>query len=573
MSNDTGKSNAARRVQISHLTALGILTFFLLIFGTWKLPLIGPDEPRYAEIGRTMALTGDWITPRLGGIDWFEKPALTYWLVAIGFKLLGSSEFAARIGVGLTGAFGVLLLYLAGARLRSAQFGYLSGSVLASCAIWFGFSRVATFDLALAVTVELALIAYLFHRRQQTPRGQWGWWVVFSVALGLAMLAKGLVGLLLPSAVVGLHALLTGGLRRLLHPGRILVALVLFTLVSGIWYGPMLVRHGETFVDEFFVAHHFQRYLTNQYRHPQPAWFFFAIAIVGCFPWIYPLLARGAWVVRSWKRMIVDEDGRVELYFWLWVLVPVLFFSFSVSKLPGYILPVFPGLAVIIARQLEDWWSESAPSRGQVVGVVLTGLTIFVIAVLIGLRGASLIGLDKFSAFRLAGFGVLVAISYVMIWFLLNIRAATRFLPFGLALIIVAVVNIVTPALAERETLKSLGERAVSVARPGERLVFYINSNHRINYYATSLPLRDSKSYFVTVIDQAEIPRLIDQHGGESILVLAQREWSRLLVESDIVRVDLLGEQRGPVKCSPKCDLVLMRAQKRGVTPVSGSAR
>lgn len=558
---------------MGHLLALGALTFFLLIFGTWELPLIGPDEPRYAEIGRSMALTGDWITPRLGGIDWFEKPALTYWLVAFGVKLLGSSEFAARIGVGLTGAFGVLLLYLAGTRFRSARFGYLSGSVLVSCGIWFGFSRVATFDLPLAVTVELALIAYLFHRRQPTPRGQWGWWIVFSGALGLAMLAKGLVGLLLPSAIVGLHALLTGGLRRLLHPGRLLTGLGIFVLVSSAWYGPMFVRHGQTFIDEFFIAHHFQRYLTNQYRHPQPAWFFFVIAIVGCFPWVFPLLTRGAAAVRSWKRMIVDEDGRFELYFWLWVLVPVLFFSFSVSKLPGYILPVFPGLAVIIARQLEDWWGESTPSRGQVVSVVLTGLTIFIIAVLIGLRGSSLVGLDKFSAFRLAGFGSLVALCYVMVWFLLNIRAATRFLPFGLALIVVAVVNLATPTLAERETLKSLGERAVSVARPGERLVFYINSNHRINYYATSLPLRDSKSYFVIVIDQAEIPRLIDEHGGESILVLAQREWSRLLVESDVLRVDQLGEQRGPVKCSPKCDLVLLRARKREVAPVSLSAR
>ena len=113
----------------------------------------------------------------------------------------------------------------------------------------------------------------------------------------------------------------------------------------------------------------------------------------------------------------------------------------------------------------------------------------------------------------------------------------------------------------------------MSTARPGERLVFYINSNHRINYYATSLPLRDSKSYFVIVIDQAEIPRLIDEHGGESILVLAQREWSGLLVESDILRVDQLGEQRGPVKCSPKCDLVLLRAWKQDVAPVSLSVR
>ncbi|MFZ4983885.1 MAG: ArnT family glycosyltransferase [Blastocatellia bacterium] len=573
LSKDIGTPGAARGVQLSHLAALGLLIFFLLIFGTWKLPLIGPDEPRYAEIGRTMALTGDWITPRLGGIDWFEKPALTYWLVAVGFKLLGSSEFAARVGVGVTGAFGVLLLYFAGIRLRSARFGYLSGSVLASCGIWFGFSRVATFDLPLAVTIELALLAGLFQARERHSRPQWRWWMLFSFALGLAMLAKGLVGLLLPSAIVGLHALLTGGLRRLLHPGKLIVGLVIFTAVSSLWYGPMLVRHGQTFIDEFFIAHHFQRYLTNQYRHPQPAWFFIAIAVGGSFPWICPLLARGLDAIRNWRRLTVDEDGRVELYLWLWVLIPILFFSFSVSKLPGYILPVFPALAMIIARQLEDWWDESVPSRSQVVSVVLTAVMIFVLAVIIGLRGAGLLGLDKFSAFRLAGFGVLIALCSVVIWFLLNIRAVTRFLPFGFALLVVAIVNIVTPVLAERETLKSLGELATRAAHPGERLVFYINSNHRINFYATALPLRDSKSYFVTVIDQAEIPGLIDRHGGESILVLAQREWSRLLEKSVFVRVDVLGEQRGPVKCSPKCDLVLLRARKAEAIPAGESSR
>ncbi len=565
MIDNAGQGGEDRQIEVKHLAALGLLIFFLFIFGTWKLPLIGPDEPRYAEIGYAMAQSGDWVTPRLGGIEWFEKPALTYWLAASGFKLFGRTEFAARIGIGLVGGLGVLLLYLVGTRLRSSRFGYLSGAVLASSGIWLGFSRVATFDLPLAVSMELALVAYLFWQRQETPRRQWLCWALFSFGLGLAMLAKGLVGLLLPAVIVTLHALLTGGfgrLLRLLHPGRLLAALTIFLATSSVWYGPMLARHGQAFIDEFFIAHHFQRYLTNQYRHPQPVWFFLIIAIAGCFPWIFPLLQRVATTVRGWRRLRATEEGRFELFVWLWAVVPIAFFSFSVSKLPGYILPVFPALAMLIARQLEDWMAEERPSLGQIVGVMLTIATIFIVSVVIGLRGANLIGLDKFSAFRLAGIGVLVAVAYLMIWFLLSIRAAAGFLPFGLAVIVMAVANIVSPVLAERETLKSLGELATSVAKPGERLVFYINSNHRINFYATELPLRDQKSYFVTVIDQAEIPKLIDRYGGQSILVLAQRQWSRRLQEDGVVRVEMLGEQRGPVKCSPRCDMVLMRARQ-----------
>lgn len=562
MSNDNRTVNLPPSIQTSHLLALGLLIFFLSIYGTWKLPLIGPDEPRYAEIGRTMVLTGDWVTPRLAGIDWFEKPALTYWLVGLGFRFLGNSEFAARLGIGITGAFGIIFLYLAAARLRSPTFGYLSAGVLASCSLWLGFSRVATFDLPLAVSMEIALISYLLWDRRDGRAGSWGWWLILSVALGLSVLAKGLVGFLLPSAIIGIHALLTGGIRRLLHPGRLILALVAFLAVCSVWYGPMLARHGSTFIDEFFIAHHFQRYLTNQYQHPQPFWFFLVVAIAGTFPWIFPLLVRVGSLLQRWQSLKSDQDGRLELHLWLWVLIPILFFSFSVSKLPGYILPVFPALAMIIARQLEEWWEQSVPSRGQVVSVVLTAVTLFSVAVIIGLRGASLLGLDKFSAFRLAGFGALVALCYIMIWFLIGIRAATRFLPFGFALVVVAIVNVATPVLAERETLKSLGELATKVALPGERLIFFINSNHRINFYATDLPLRNNKAYFVTVIDQADIPVLIDQYGGESILVLSQRQWSHLLVESRFVRVKVMGEQRGPIKCSPKCDLVLLRARK-----------
>ena len=551
-----------KKIELSHLAALGLLSLGLIFWGLGRLPLIGPDEPRYAEIARAMFATGDWVTPRLGGIDWFEKPALTYWLSAAGYSLLGVSEFAARFGIALLGTLGALLLYLAGCRLRSNRFGYLSASVLVSSGIWLGFSRVATFDLPLAATMEMALLAFILWEGRKPGRAKNLLWILFSFALGLAMLAKGLVGILLPSAVIGLYALIAGRWRELLRPAWLLSSIAIFLATISLWYGPMLARHGWTFIDEFFIAHHFQRYLTNQYRHPQPFYFFFFVAAAGCFPWSFPLLARIGGLWRRRRELLRVEAHRFELFVWLWALVPVLFFSFSGSKLPGYILPVFPALAMLIAMQLEDWWDEAKPSRAQIVSVLLTMGTMFLVAVVIGIRGAQLLGIDKFAAFRLAGMGVLVAVIYLVIWFLLHLRAATRFLPFGFAVVMVAIVNLVSPALAERETLKALGELATHQAQPGERLVFFINFNHRINFYATELPLRNSKSDFVTAMDPAEIPLLIDRYGGQSMLVLAQREWSDGLIQSPLLRIETLGEQRGAVKCSPKCDMILMRAFK-----------
>jgi len=132
----------------------------MLFWRLGGLPFVGPDEPRYAEVAREMYLSGDWITPRLGGITWFEKPALLYWMSAIGYRLFGVSEFAARFGTALAGTLGAYGLYFFGRRLRSARFGYLSASTLLTTGVWVGFGRGASFDMFLAVTLELALIAF-----------------------------------------------------------------------------------------------------------------------------------------------------------------------------------------------------------------------------------------------------------------------------------------------------------------------------------------------------------------------------------------------------------------------------
>ncbi|HKC88751.1 MAG TPA: glycosyltransferase family 39 protein, partial [Blastocatellia bacterium] len=142
------------------MIALLFLCAVVFFYGLGRLPFIGPDEPRYAEVAREMYATGDWITPRLGGIKWFEKPALTYWLLAAGYALFGENEFGARFGVAAVSTFGALLLYFFGRRARSARFGYLSAAALVTCGLWPGFARGVTFDLPLTVAIEIALLSF-----------------------------------------------------------------------------------------------------------------------------------------------------------------------------------------------------------------------------------------------------------------------------------------------------------------------------------------------------------------------------------------------------------------------------
>src|SRR5262245_37958237 len=201
-------NKSQRQREYFYTIALVILCAVLFFYGLGSLPFIGPDEPRYAEVAREMLASGDWITPRLGGLKWFEKPAMTYWLSGAGYALFGENELGARFGIALVATLGVLLLYWFGRKVRSAQYGYLSAASLVTCGLWPGFARGATFDLPLAVAMELALFSFFLWEDRQRAEDRNGLWYVFSFALGLAVLSKGLVGIVLPLAIIAPYLLL-----------------------------------------------------------------------------------------------------------------------------------------------------------------------------------------------------------------------------------------------------------------------------------------------------------------------------------------------------------------------------
>src|SRR5262245_196797 len=289
-----------------YLIALLFLCAVVFFYGLGRLPFIGPDEPRYAEVAREMYATGDWITPRLGGIKWFEKPALTYWLLAAGYALFGENEFSARFGVAAVSTFGALLLYFFGRRARSARFGYLSAAALVTCGLWPGFARGVTFDLALTVAIEIALLSFFLWESKESQVGRNRLWYVFCFALGLATLAKGLVGIVLPLLVIAPYLILTRNWRILLNPSLMFFGALIFLGTAAVWYAPVMAKDGRAFVDEFFIGHHFQRYVSNKYRHPQPFYFFPLVALAGSFPWLFYLISSlpspGGWrALKCWR--------------------------------------------------------------------------------------------------------------------------------------------------------------------------------------------------------------------------------------------------------------------------------
>jgi 4-amino-4-deoxy-L-arabinose transferase-like glycosyltransferase len=313
------------------------------------LPLLGPDEPRYAQVAREMFLNRDLITPTLGGHTWFEKPALLYWLIAASFKVFGVSEWSARLGPAICGVLTILALWCVG-REVDRSLGFWSLVVTASCLGLIVFSRAASFDVVVTMTTTWSLAFFLLNELPMTKRKRL-LLVGFYSFVGLSLLAKGLVGIVIPFGVVAFYYLL----RRQWPQTSVLISLIwgipLALAVAALWYGPVIARHGWGFIDEFFVQHHFARYVSNKYHHPQPIWFYPVIILMLALPWTVHLIAALA-KVRSWNWRGDDSLSVLRVFSLAWLLFPIVFFSFSGSKLPGYILPAVPAAALLVSDRL-----------------------------------------------------------------------------------------------------------------------------------------------------------------------------------------------------------------------------
>jgi 4-amino-4-deoxy-L-arabinose transferase-like glycosyltransferase len=325
-----------------------IVIFALAWFGTLEQRrLINPDEGRYSEIPREMVASGDWLTPRLNGIKYFEKPALQYWATATAYTVFGEHHWTARLWPALTGFLGVLATAFATARLFGPQAGLIAGAVLAGSVLWNVIGHVNTLDMGVSFFLAAAVFALcLAQRDNATPiesrRWQDGAWVL----LALAVLSKGLIGLVLPAATVVAYALWQRDWSFILRirPFR---GLLILLAITAPWFIAVSLANPE-FAHFFFIHEHFQRFLTKAHGRYQPMWYFVPILLIGMLPWLSSLLPGLAAGMRK-------EAGRrfqPRRFLLVWTVLVFVFFSVSSSKLASYILPIFPALAALIGVHL-----------------------------------------------------------------------------------------------------------------------------------------------------------------------------------------------------------------------------
>jgi 4-amino-4-deoxy-L-arabinose transferase-like glycosyltransferase len=421
------------------------LLFFIIIafylYGLGHLPLLGPDEPRYAQVAREMFLRGDLITPTLGQHTWFEKPALLYWMMIGAAKVFGVNEWSARLGPALCGLLTIAAIWRVGREVERSGvpgFALWSALVAASCLGLIVFSRAASFDIVVTMTATWALALFLLHELTKKTSFLAG----FYVFVGLSLLAKGLVGIVVPFGVIGSYYLL----RRTWPERRVFVSLFwglpLAAAVAALWYGPVIAKHGWTFIDEFFIQHHFARYVSNKYKHPQPIYFFPAIILMLALPWTAFLVDALA-KVRGWSWRGADNLNVVRVFSLAWLALPIVFFSFSGSKLPGYVLPALPAASLLITDRLlsvSNW-----PLR-------VTGVICFVLGVG-GIVYATQSGQISLTCAVAAAVPMFVA---ALCTFVLKRRAALATIIGGILVLVLVILTCAAPPVAHRESVRDL---------------------------------------------------------------------------------------------------------------------
>lgn len=513
----------------SELLLLVAFCGFLFFYGLSAFGLVGADEPRYAQIAREMLGRSDWITPTLDGKPWLEKPPLYYWQAMLSYRVArifsptnsregsdaahvdsrfnkgsllshdGVSEVTARLPGAIDAAVMIAAIYFFLRRFRPGS--ELDGALInASCAGGIGFAHAASTDMPLTATFAVALLVWYgwYENRQRV------YLAVFYLCLALGMLAKGPVAPVLAAVIVLLFAAIRRDWGCVLHT-LWLPGILLFLVAAIPWYAAVQIRNPE-FFRFFILEHNLARFSTNVYHHPQPIWFYLPVFLLAIMPWTLWLIAAVFELARPvWWRSR-DSSASPEtawpMFLMIWMFVPVLFFSASQSKLPGYILPAVPAGALLVtnylaerrAREIRISWPFAA-AHGILCGMLaFAALSAASIATNHRLAG----GEETYVA---AAIGVVIALGITIA--LLNnagprlVRSATM---IAVIVSVAAVIRFAAPAIDATQSARPLAETIQAFSREPVPVALYHVS--RTEEYGLEFYLNRT----VQKYDNAEVP-------------------------------------------------------------------
>ena len=353
---------------------LMLLALVIIWFGNLEYrKLVKPDEGRYAEIPREMVVSGDWTTPRLNELKYFEKPPLQYWATATAYTLFGEHQWTSRLWAALTGFAGVLFTWFAGTRLFGRQAGIYAALLLGSSMLYSMMAHINTLDMGVTFFITLGIFSLLIAQKEERPAQRRNWMWLAWAGLALAVLSKGLMGLILPGAALFLYSVFN---RDIIIWKRMhwFSGLAVFLLIAAPWF-VLVIKANPEFFDRFFIYEHYTRFTSKVHGRYQPWYYFVPVLALGMLPWLFVMFDA---LLRSWKNTTQQvREFSPERFLLVWAVFIYFFFSISGSKLPSYLLPMFPALALLMGKQIAEMESR------RLFWLILPVL--FIAAILLGL--------------------------------------------------------------------------------------------------------------------------------------------------------------------------------------------
>lgn len=432
-------------------------------------PLSPPDEGRYSEIPREMVASGDYVTPRLNGVKYFEKPALFYWLQSVSIKAFGLHEWALRLMNALMAILGCLITYWGGRSLFDRQTGLISASILGFSLLYAALATFITLDMTVSTFLSGSFLAFLVGNRHPPGNKRRNYmWLMFAFA-GFATLTKGLIGIIFPGMIIFTWLSVTRQWRSL-PTYSLLSGTCLFLVITLPWHLDVQFKNPE-FFHFYFIEQHFLRYFTDYADRSKPFWFLPAILLLGFSPWVGFLYST---INKCWGTFKNPTMHTTEIFLWLWAGLIFLFYWVSKSQLSPYILPIFTPLALLVGRYIRLSWNKDGLKLGFVVALIFS--------IIFG--GAMLIYLHAFNHLPL---GSIDLISITPLFFyiaLIYYRKKETF--FALAWMMASsfylcVIINVNYASFDKQSIKPIALELAKIAKPND----YIYS---FNHYFQDLP-------------------------------------------------------------------------------------
>ncbi len=465
------------------LILLVLFCAYLFLFGLGKMALLDPDEPFYAETAREMLNRSEWLTPRIFGEPQFEKPPLYYWLVILSFKVFGVNEFAARFPSAVFGILGIIGIYLLGGLLFSKRTALYASLVMATAIEYTILARACVTDMVLCVFILYAFLFFFYELKKKNKVS-----CIFSSAcLAFAVLTKGPIGVILPVFIIVVFFIIRKEFTHLFKM-PILWPLVIFVVIAAPWHYLMYRVYGSDFTGHFFGFQNITRFLHPEHRIGDIFYYNIPVILAGFFPWSI-FLPYGAFTIIKKDK----EKFRSHLFLLVWILTFFIFFSISRTKLPTYIFPLFPALAIAMGR----CWELSSGSKDFKIPFKVSGILYLIsspIALIIFYR-FSLVKYPAMSQAILKSGIVLLVLLAISFTFFIRRKISLFFgsIVFTLAVVLIPLTISIGPVVSLYESSKEASKVLKNIVRPNERIgvetcyrrgvVFYLDKENLIDVH------------------------------------------------------------------------------------------